>query len=190
MRRKCHPHPKVTSPDVEQWTCITFNKALLWIKCASQMFSRVSFCSWLLLSLAQCLHCALPVYAVAAVIAGPPFQTSLILCWHVVGALAPVFISLSDSISLPALFFRMQMRICFSVQGEARARWLTCSEPMLTVHFDMTFKSHSPREQMMTPNTHRGAHLPWCGVYCGATDHLYPGPLFICHYKFSRPFRW
>lgn len=96
----------------------------------------------------------------------------------------------SDSISLPALFFRMQMRICFSVQGEARARWLTCSEPMLTVHFDMTFKSHSPREQMMTPNTHRGAHLPWCGVYCGATDHLYPGPLFICHYKFSRPFRW
>lgn len=74
--------------------------------------------------------------------------------------------------------------------GGARARWLTCSEPMLAAHFDMTFKIHSPGEQMMLPNAHRGARLPWYGVYCGATAHLYPGPLFICHYKFSRPFCW
>lgn len=172
------------------WLCawVRILDFLLWIKCASQMFSRVSFRSWLLLSPGQCLHCALPVYATAAVIAGPPFQTSLILCWHVVGALAPVSISLSGSISLPALFFRMQMHVCFSVQGEARAHWLTCSEPMLMVHFDMTFKSHSPWEQMMSPNTHRDAHLPWRGVYCGATDHLYPRPLFIWHYQILTPF--
>lgn len=148
------------------------------------MFSLVSFCSWLLWSLGQCLHCALPDYAIAAVIAAPHFQTSLILAgmllvlWH----LSPF--------SFPTPFFRMQMRICFSIQGKECAHWLTCSEPMFAVHFDMTFKSHSLWEQMMSPNTHRGAYLPRYGVYCGATDHLYPGPLFICHYKFSRPFCW
>lgn len=77
---------------------------------------------------------------------------------------------------------------CEGEGGGARARWLTCSESMLAAHFDMTFKIHSLGEQMMLPNAHRGARLPWYGVYCGATAHLYPGPLFICHYKFSRPF--
>lgn len=110
-------------------------------------------------------------------------------CWHVFlpWRLSP-FSFLTRFLHVP---FSSHANVhLFQCKGGARARWLTCSKPMPAVHFDMTFKIHSPGEQMMSPNTHRGAHLPWYGVYCGATGHLYPGPLFICHYKFSRPFCW